>query len=377
MKKEITTGFDAWWKTHGQEIEEVWNEVWKAISTFFTTTWDQITGALQIAWALVGPFIETSLSELEAAWKIAWAALSATFSDVWDIIAATVKVVVAAIEATIKIWWDVIVGIFDVALDLLTGHWSQAWTDLKTTGEQVWNAIKQFFGTTWDAIYDLVVQVVNNLKGFLVSAWDDIKSEATSAFDSVRHGIASIWDGILSDIEAVVNKIKSVISTVTSLPGKVASSILGAVGLAGGGVLAGYAPGRDTAGPFMLSPGEGVIVPEAVRAIGAGNINALNAHFSRGRSRGGDGYSLGGVVPDPYAGVIRHFADGGIAGGGLSAFTAGQAAGQQYSAMNSMGHGGSSGDGLNVTFQYFGPQAPTAEQQQAMMSRLALLVGAM
>jgi TP901 family phage tail tape measure protein len=377
MKKEITTGFDAWWKSHGAELEQVWNEVWKAISTFFTDTWDQITEAVQVAWALVGPFIETSLAELETAWKITWAAITAVFTTAWDVIAAAVKVATAAIEAVIKIAWDVVVGLFDVALDLITGHWSKAWTDLQATATQVWNAIKQFLTTTWDAIASLVTQVVNSIKTFLSSAWDDIKGDATTAFNAVRHGIASIWDGILSDIEGVISKIKSAISSVTSLPGKVASSVLGAVGLAGGGVLSGYAPGRDTAGPFMLSPGEGVLVPEAVRAIGPANINAINAHFSAGRSHGGGGgYAGGGVVPDPYAGAVRHFADGGMVGGGLSAYQAGAAAGQQYSAMESTGHGG---DGATVVqnLYFTGTTFPTPEQQQAMMSRLALLAGAM
>ena len=46
-----------------------------------------------------------------------------------------------------------------------------------------------------------------------------------------------------------------------------------------------------------LSPGEAVLVPEAVRAIGPGKINAINAHYSAGRTRGGDGaYAGGGVV---------------------------------------------------------------------------------
>lgn len=58
------------------------------------------------------------------------------------------------------------------------------------------------------------------------------------------------------------------------------------LGLAGGGVLPGFAPGIDSI-PALLSPGEGVLVPEAVRAMGGEKvINDINhmtrAHFASG-----------------------------------------------------------------------------------------------
>lgn len=47
----------------------------------------------------------------------------------------------------------------------------------------------------------------------------------------------------------------------------------------GGAVIPGYAPGRDVV-PALLSPGEAVLVPELVRALGAGTILRLNRAFS-------------------------------------------------------------------------------------------------
>lgn len=70
--------------------------------------------------------------------------------------------------------------------------------------------------------------------------------------------------------------------------------------LARGGVIPGYAPGRDTV-PALLSPGEAVLVPELVRAIGPSTILAANAAAMSGR-----GYSRGGLV--------GRFAEGGIVG---------------------------------------------------------------
>lgn len=64
---------------------------------------------------------------------------------------------------------------------------------------------------------------------------------------------------------------------------------------ADGGVLPGYSPGVDSILSWM-SPGEGVLIPEAVRALGgAAGIYAINSRFRGGLST--RGYADGGVVP--------------------------------------------------------------------------------
>ena len=301
----VTSGFDSWWAAHGKELEEVWNEVWAAISGVFKTTWDTIVSVVQTAWALVGPFLSAGLDVLVGEFKVAWDTISAAFQVAWDLMAAVVKIAWAGITSTIKIAWDLIVGIFDVALDLLTGHWSAAWKQVQTTGEQIWNAIKAFFTSTWNAISATATQIWDHIKDFLGQAWNAIKSAAVSAFDGLRSFVASIWDGMISDAENFASKIAGVIGgIVKSIPGgSLVSGALGAVGihLAGGGVIPGYAPGRDSV-PAMLSPGEGVLTPEAVRGLGgAGFVTAANATFSGGRR----GMASGGIVTS--------FADGGMA----------------------------------------------------------------
>lgn len=66
-------------------------------------------------------------------------------------------------------------------------------------------------------------------------------------------------------------------------------------GGAAGGVLPGYAPGQDTV-LAALSPGEGILVPEAVRAIGPATVLALNKAHSGGRRSSGMAFSGGGVL---------------------------------------------------------------------------------
>lgn len=64
---------------------------------------------------------------------------------------------------------------------------------------------------------------------------------------------------------------------------------------AGGGVLPGYDPGHDVV-PALLSPGEAVLVPQAVRALGASTILGLNAVFGGRPSADVARYADGGIV---------------------------------------------------------------------------------
>jgi TP901 family phage tail tape measure protein len=362
---DLVTGH---WSKAWTDIQNAATQVWNAIQQYLGTVWDTISGLAIQVWNNISSFFTTTLNAVEGFFESAWNTIWSTIKRVWN-----------DISGWFTTWWNDEVEGWEKIVSTVEGWLKDAWNTVWGDAKTVWNAIHQWFTTWWGNEVQGWKTIVTTVEGWLKTAWSTIKQDAVTGFDEVRKGIKTVWDGILNDIESIVGQIKNAISTVTSLPGKVLSGI--GIHLARGGVIPGYAPGRDSV-HAMLSPGEGVIVPEAVRAMGGKPaIDAINSHFTAQRA-----FAFGGVVvprqgassvPDPYAGAFRHYADGGIAGGGLSAFGAGQAAGQQYSAMESMGHGGSGGDGLTAVFNYYGPQAPTAEQQQAMMSRLALLVGAM
>jgi hypothetical protein len=75
--------------------------------------------------------------------------------------------------------------------------------------------------------------------------------------------------------------------------------------LATGGILPGYAPGRDII-PALLSPGEAVLRPQAVRALGPDFINALNRDWKR----------VSQALRSAWSGNMPKFATGGIVGTG-------------------------------------------------------------
>jgi len=120
--------------------------------------------------------------------------------------------------------------------------------------------------------------------------------------------------------------------------------IPGVTGGAFGGVVPGYAPGRDSV-LMAVSPGEGLLVPEAVRGLGAGFVHWANRAF--GGSRVTRGNKTG------------TFASGGIADSRSHAPVM-AAAGRQAPVVN---------------VNYFGPQAPSREQEQAMLLKIAYELG--
>jgi hypothetical protein len=133
-----------------------------------------------------------------------------------------------------------------------------------------------------------------------------------------------------------------------------------------GGAVPGFSPGRDTF-PAMLSPGEGVLTPEAVRGLGGpGFVFAANRKFSGHRGGGGSsseplgkymgkyaqcGHARGGMAGVMGADGRQHFASGTISAfdaEGLAAAGVDQSAVVQGSFNSSVAASGSthSGDGV-------------------------------
>ena len=216
----------------------------------------------------------------------------------------------------------------------------------------------------------------------------DIKSGVVSAFDDIKSTVLGIWDDILSGIETIVSKIKSVISSIGSGAVGAVGHVLGAIGLAGGGVVPGFAPGKDSV-HAMLSLGEAVLVPEAVRAIGPARIHAINAHYSR--HRGGGSMAFGGSCPgtraagwSPRSPVPQAIAAGilqvlsqvagmasGPQSGSLGAFTGGGAGMPQPYGYG----GGQASAGAPTIYITFNGQKPTSEEMQAITTRLSAAIG--
>ncbi|WP_042400218.1 transglycosylase SLT domain-containing protein [Streptacidiphilus carbonis] len=186
--------------------------------------------------------------------------------------------------------------------------------------DPMWHGIEA--GASWlynngiKLYFEMIRQEFTVLESVALWMWHNV-------FDPLWHGIVAGASGFVSMFKTIWSSLETTFKTPvnflinTVYKGGIEAlwnKVVGAVGLsslnlpditplAAGGVLPGYAPGRDSV-PAVLSPGEGVLVPEAVRAIGPGTVNALNAKYGGGRGSGGGHYSGGGIAG--LAGSIWH-----------------------------------------------------------------------
>lgn len=110
---------------------------------------------------------------------------------------------------------------------------------------------------------------------------------------------------ILAKLQAAINALhsKTVTISVNTVLSGLAGGGPGGVAVGGkfggrygaeGAVIPGYAPGQDTV-TAKVSPGEAIMVPEWVQAVGPENVMAINRLFSSGRRSQPGSYQGGGI----------------------------------------------------------------------------------
>lgn len=155
----------------------------------------------------------------------------------------------------------------------------------------LWHGIQTAFGWIetaamwmWHNVFDPLWQgIKSGAQGFVSgfqTVWSTLegifKTPVNFLINPVYKNIRNLWDDVVNAIGMGSLQLPQISTFAT------------------GGVVAGYSPGRDTV-PAMLSPGEGVLVPEAVRAIGPGTVHALNAVYGAGRRSDAHHFSGGGI----------------------------------------------------------------------------------
>jgi hypothetical protein len=195
-------------------------------------------------------------------------------------------------------------------------------------------AVGDFFGWVYETLIRPALEGVgaaatNVYNGILRPVFDAISSAVGAVGDSFRVAVDAIgtaWGRIQAivrpPVEFVVNAVYNggIRPAWNFIAGLFGLGLLPELHFAKGGLVPGYAPGKDIV-PALLSPGEAVLVPEAVRMIGADNILALN-HQARTRAgrrsaTGGTSLANGEAGDIGYLGdypLVKKFADGGIVG---------------------------------------------------------------
>lgn len=279
-----------------------WSEAWEGLKQAFFGLWEALVGAVKVAISVgfLGA-IKKGLGAISGVWKGAWNAIKSGISAVFAWIR---NLFVRGLNGYINLWKGGLRGIKNLVVNIFNA--------IKTKISTVWNTIKTGLRSGWNFIRDKVFTPFKN-------ALETIKG----AFTTVKDGIKTAWDKVA---EIAAKPVRFVIQTVFNkgiikgfnwlsekIGGPTVKQIPLPPGLATGGVLPGYTPGRDvhdfyspTGGRLRLSGGEAVMRPEFTRLMGgAAGIKALNAWARRGGK--GMAHAAGGVLGGS-------FADGGVLG---------------------------------------------------------------
>lgn len=360
--------------TYMNAVRTVWTTAWNAIRTAAVAVWN----ALKAAWSAVMNAMRAAYnawsSALRSAWQAFWNAVKAAGQAVWNAIKAAWSAVMNAMRSAYNAWssalksawqafwnavksaaqavwnalkaaWQAFVNavrsIFNAFASALKSAWQAAWNWIKNTSNSIWNAIKDLWNKFCNGVKSIASSFTSWIKKHLSDAWNSVKSTASKVWHEIGEIIEKAINGVISIVNGLIkgfNKITSFLKIDVKVGeiGKVnfnfaqggmvpvqpyaVGGIAGMEQFARGGVLRGYSPGRDTV-PAMLSPGEGILTPEAVRGLGGpGFVHSANRTFAghRGAGRGarplqatqGVGFSTGGMV--------QHFAVGGMVMDALS-----------------------------------------------------------
>ncbi len=279
----------------------VWNNVLKYIFEgikFYITEW--VVPAFKVLWTIVSTAFEVISNVISWAWNnilspifntlkfILMEILVPAFKILWDVVSTAFNIIAGVIS---WVWDNIIKKVWDLILLGIEGL-KREFNFLKDVIGNVWDGIKNAIEGAWNFIHDHIFSPLINF----------VTQDIPHAFDTAVNAIKNVWDKIQDytkiPINFVIDKVYNhgIVALWNAIGTKVGLPPLKEMALlAGGGVLPGYAPGHDSI-PAMLSPGEGVLVPEAVRSLGADRILSWNAQARR-------------------SGSIEYFAEGGIAGG--------------------------------------------------------------
>lgn len=273
-----------------------WRRVWNAVSGFFSRVWRAISGFARRIWNDIYAFYARAFQGWINIWKRVWNTVSGFFSRIWRAISNFAR----------KIWHD-IAAFFSGVLRAFIDFWKRQWNSIKDKFVGIWHDIWNAGKSAWHNITSFFSGALKGFIGFWKTQWTNVKNGFVNIWKDIGKAVASAWGWVERAVATAVNKIIDLINDFTGFINKIpflpdipkighvhwGGAANGGVvrGSGGGGgirqaangtVLPGYSPGVDSI-PFMLSPGEGVLVPEAVRALGPSWVLETNRKFAGGR----------------------------------------------------------------------------------------------
>ena len=258
----------------------------------------------------------------------------ALITKYWSEIKGFFSAGVAFVLNLFRTKWRLLISIALGPLGIIIALVSKYWGQIKSKTADMISGVRSRVSAGLKVVKDIISAVLSLTLGIFVRAYTSIKSRTSEFMSSVRSRVQAGINAVKSAFSAGVSAIGHIwsgLKEITRRPvsffvntvynggvRKVWSGVrklvpalpdLPSVRFASGGVLPGYAPGRDSV-MAMLSPGEGILRPEAVKALGSDWINGVNHSAKRG---GVDAVTrLVAGVGDPSG--LPGFAGGGIVG---------------------------------------------------------------
>lgn len=313
----------------------IFSAVWSAVVGVLKTAWTAIVSAVQVAWNVLSSIFMAVVNVVRATlgaaftwlwesvispvvnWIVGavtlwWNATKTTFTAAVNFIRSTlaaafmwfyqnvVKPVIDWIVGAFQTWWKAVRIIFTAVVTYVRNTLGAVFTWLyRNIIKPVWDSISTIISTVWnngikpvfDTISNFATKTIpdafNTMKDAVSTAWEAIKTAAKAPIKFVVNTVVN--DALIGNFNKVADVFGTKHITPISLP----------KGFAGGGVIPGYQSARRDDVMTPMRRGEGVLVPEVVRALGPGFIHSLNAAGNRGGVTGvrkATGYASGGIV---------------------------------------------------------------------------------
>lgn len=271
--------------------------------------------------AIVKPVFEGIVTAVQTSWSVASIIFGAIVSFVRDTLGvafawlytAIVKPVFDWIVQSVQLGWLGMKVVFDAISNFLRATLGPVFTWLyETIIKPVWDGIKTAISVVWDFLKPIFDKIA-----------DVAKVTIPAAFAIMKDGIAKAWEAVKDAVKAPITFVvdtvinKALIGNFNKVADAFGTKHIDPIpwppkGFARGGVLDGYQSAKRDEVLTPMRKGEGVLVPEVVRALGPGFVHSLNAAGNTGgvsAVRSLAGYAKGGVVGSDSG------ADGGNSGG--------------------------------------------------------------
>lgn len=297
----LSAGIQAGWENI---IRPVWeaivsyaqNTLWpivQGVFGFISGAWQALADAMGVVWSwlqanIFAPFME-GLSNLAAWFKARVDDMVAIWQWFQELMQAGWQFIDSYVLAPLRAGWQLVADWFRARVDDMLAIWQ---------GFQ--NLLRAGFEFVDQHVFQPFKSVLESLQGWFRTTVDNI---------------GKIWDGIKEKTKAPVQFVVDVVynngirKAWNAVAGLVGLDKLKEIKFATGGVLPGYTPGRDiynfidprTGYSIGLGGGEGILRPEATRALGKDWLDNVNAAARQG-----------GVSAVRERLKHSHFANGGI-----------------------------------------------------------------